>query len=73
MSNTNKTKPVTNQMVCGQIAKLEDEYSTYFNKNFNVDGSPDDIELEDIFNAPQDHVDDIIGYSKYCYRTYVLL
>lgn len=73
MSNTNKTKPVTNQMVCGQIAKLEDEYSTYFNKNFNVDGSPDDIELEDIFNAPQDHVDDIIGYSKYCYRKHGII
>lgn len=56
-----------NEVVVGSVT-VKTEYSTHFAENFNVDGSPSSIDLEDIFNAPQDNIDDIIGYAKYCYR-----
>lgn len=59
-----------NKMVLGAVSKVNSAYSTYFSKNFNVDGSPSDTELESIFNNPEDNMDDIVGYLKYCYRKY---
>lgn len=60
-------------MALGAVAKASTEFSTYFEENFNVDGSPSSVDLEAIFNAPQDHIDDIVGYSKYCYRKHGII
>lgn len=49
------------------------QYSTHFSKNFNVDGSPTDVDLEAIFNYPQDNIENIVGYAKYCYRKYGII
>lgn len=65
-------KVVTQQMCLGAISK-QSKYSTHFDQNFNVDGSPDSVTLESIFNAPQDNIDDIVGYAKYCYRKYGII
>lgn len=62
----------TQEMCLGAIAK-NSKYSTHFNTNFNIDGSPSSVTLESIFNAPQDNIKDIIGYSKYCYRKYGII
>lgn len=59
-------------LVLGAVG-TRSEYSTHFDQNFNVDGSPSNITLESIFNAPQDNIDDIIGYAKYCYRKYGII
>ena len=64
---------VKNRLALGAISRANNEFSTYFEKNFNVDGSPTHVNLESIFNAPQDHINDIIGYSKYCYRKYGII
>ena len=64
---------VKKEEVClGSVTKMG-QYSTHFEENFNVDGTPESIDLEGIFNAPQEHIDDIVGYSKYCYRKYGLI
>lgn len=63
---------VTTSMVVGSIGK-KDQYSTHFDKNFNVDGSPSKVDLESIFNAPQDNIENIVGYAKYCYRKYGII
>ena len=60
------------ELVVGEISK-KSQYSTHFAKNFNIDGSPDGVTLEDIFNAPQDNIKDIIGYAKYCYRKHGII
>ena len=63
----------TKQEVClGTVTKMG-QYSTHFEENFNVDGTPESIDLEGIFNAPQEHISEIVGYSKYCYRKYGLI
>lgn len=62
----------TQEMCLGAISKSS-QYSTYFEENFNQNGSPSNVDLENIFNAPQDYIDDIVGYSKYCYRKYGLI
>lgn len=59
-------------LVLGAVS-VRSEYSTHFDQNFNVDGSPSNVTLESIFNAPQDNIDDIIGYAKYCYRKYGII
>lgn len=43
-------------------------YSKYFNKTFNVNGSPKKFELEKYFLNPQDNIDKIISLSKYYYN-----
>lgn len=60
-------------VVTAAVKKFKTSYSTHFEENFNVDGSPSSVDLEAIFNAPQDHIDDIIGYSKYCYRKHGII
>lgn len=65
--------PPQYEMVVGTAKTSGSQYSTHFNENFNVDGTPDGIDLEGIFNAPQEHIEDIVGYSKYCYRKYGLI
>lgn len=72
MENKNTTA-AQNALALGAVTKASSEFSTYFEKNFNVDGSPNSIDLEAIFNAPQDHIDDIVGYSKYCYRKHGII
>lgn len=72
MTTKQEIKKVEGELCLGAIAK-NSEYSTHFNQNFNVDGSPDSVSLESIFNAPQDNVKDIVGYSKYCYRKYGII
>lgn len=62
----------TTEMVLGAVSK-KDQYSTHFDKNFNVDGSPSKVDLESIFNAPQDNIENIVGYAKYCYRKYGII
>lgn len=49
------------------------QYSTHFQERFNVDGTPESTDLESIFNNPQDHIDDIVSYSKYCYRKHGII
>ena len=61
------------EMIIGAVTASTDSYSTHFEQNFNVDGSPNKVDLEAIFNAPQDHIDNIVGYSKYCYRKYGII
>lgn len=63
----------TQEVICGEKIPMKSQYSTYFEQNFNVDGSPTSVELESIFNAPQDNIEQIVGYSKYCYRKYGLI
>lgn len=65
--------PPQSEMVLGKAVNSGSQYSTHFNENFNVDGTPDGIDLEGIFNAPQEHIEEIVGYSKYCYRKYGLI
>ena len=60
------------ELVLGAKSK-NDKYSTHFNKNFNVDGSPSSVDLEAIFNAPQDNIENIVGYAKYCYRKHGII
>lgn len=72
MANTTKSKDITTEMCLGAISK-KTEYSTYFDKNFNVDGSPSSVDLENIFNSPQDNIENIVGYSKYCYRKHGII
>lgn len=61
------------EIITCAVSELNNEYSTYFNKNFNVDGSPTDVDLENIFNSPQDYINEIVGYSKYSYRKYGII
>ena len=49
----------TQEMCLGAISKSS-KYSTHFDQNFNLDGSPDSVTLENIFNSPQDNIDDIV-------------
>ena len=70
MSETKKTKQ---EVVIGAKIPTATSYSTYFEKNFNVDGSPSNVDLEAIYNAPQDNIETIVAYSKYCYRKYGLI
>lgn len=72
MANT-KDKAAEAQLCLGAISKAKSEYSTHFDQNFNVDGSPSSVDLEDIFNAPQDNIEEIIGYAKYCYRKHGII
>lgn len=65
-------KQIKEEVCLGAAAKMG-QYSTHFEQNFNVDGTPESIDLEGIFNAPQEHIDEIVGYSKYCYRKYGLI
>lgn len=67
----NETKQ-TKEVIVGAISR-NTEYSTHFSQNFNVDGSPSDVDLESIFNSPEDNIDDIVGYSKYCYRKHGII
>lgn len=60
-------------MVGGAKVEMSSQYSTHFSERFNVDGSPSDVDLEGMFNAPQDYIDKIMGYSKYCYRKFGLI
>ena len=62
----------TQEMCLGAISKSS-KYSTHFDQNFNLDGSPDSVTLENIFNSPQDNIDDIVGYAKYCYRKHGII
>lgn len=64
---------IKHELCVGAVTKMENQYSTHFEENFNVDGTPEGIDLEGIFNAPQEHIDEIVGYSKYCYRKYGLI
>lgn len=59
-----------NDVVLAAVKVIDNSssYSKLFNENFNVDGSPSSYDLESIFNNPQDNIESIIGYSKYCYR-----
>lgn len=79
MSNTTASNAaqiqstLSNEPCLGAVSKVNSQFSTYYEENFNVDGSPKSVELEAIFNAPQDHISDIVGYSKYCYRKYGII
>lgn len=73
MDNNTKTADAYQSLALGAVTKASTEFSTYFEKNFNVDGSPSAIDLEAIFNAPQDHIEAIVGYSKYCYRKHGII
>lgn len=68
MTKENKT----NEIVVGAVS-TRSSYSTYFDQNFNVDGTPSEVDLEAIFNAPQDNIENIVGYAKYCYRKYGII
>ncbi len=59
--------------IVGAVKSNTSSYSTHFTKNFNVDGSPSSTDLESIFNNPQDNIDDIVAYSKYCYRKHGII
>lgn len=72
MSKTEKPV-VQNEVVVGQKVPTTTQYSTYFEKNFNVNGAPSNVDLEAIYNAPQDNIETIVAYSKYCYRKYGLI
>lgn len=61
------------EIVLGSVIKQSGSYSTYFEDRFNTNGTPKDIDLERIFCAPQDHINDIVKYSKYCYRKYGII
>lgn len=62
----------TSELIIG-AKSVGNQYSTHFSKNFNVDGSPTDVDLEAIFNYPQDNIENIVGYAKYCYRKYGII
>lgn len=64
---------VKNELCMGALVPVKSQYSTYHEENYNVDGSPNGVDLESIFNAPQDNIKQIVGYSKYCYRKYGLI
>lgn len=64
---------VKNELCMGAKVQMSGQYSTYFEQNFNQNGSPSSVDLESIFNAPQDNIEAIVGYSKYCYRKYGLI
>ena len=64
---------VKNELCMGAVVPVKSQYSTYHEENYNVDGSPNGVDLENIFNAPQDNIKQIVGYSKYCYRKYGLI
>lgn len=64
---------LTNEVELCAVNKIKGSYSTYFDKNFNVDGSPASTDLEKMFNAPQDNIQDIVAYSKYCYRKHGII
>lgn len=66
------SEKIVDEVCLGAVTKMG-QYSTHFEENFNVDGTPEGIDLEGIFNAPQEHIDEIVGYSKYCYRKYGLI
>ena len=72
MTTKQETKKIEGELCLGAISK-NSKYSTHFNQNFNVDGSPDTVSLESIFNNPQDNIENIVGYSKYCYRKYGII
>lgn len=72
MTTKQEIKKVESELCLGAISK-NSKYSTHFNQNFNVDGSPDAVSLESIFNNPQDNIETIVGYSKYCYRKYGII
>lgn len=72
MTTKQENKKVEGELCLGAISK-NSKYSTHFNQNFNVDGSPDTVSLESIFNNPQDNIENIVGYSKYCYRKYGII
>lgn len=61
------------EAVVASVQKVTTSYSTHFEENFNVDGSPSSVDLERIFNAPQDYITEIVGYSKYCYRKHGII
>ncbi|MCK9191175.1 MAG: hypothetical protein M0P10_06505 [Sphaerochaetaceae bacterium] len=61
------------ELELGAVRELSDSYSKHFDKNFNVDGSPSNTDLEAIFNNPQDNISNIIAYSKYCYRKHGII
>ena len=64
MSNTTASNAaqiqstLSNEPCLGAVSKVNSQFSTYYEENFNVDGSPKSVELEAIFNAPQDHISD---------------
>lgn len=62
-----------NEIVVGAVGTMKSAYSTHFTKNFNVDGSPSGTDLEAIFNNPQDNIENIVAYSKYCYRKHGII
>lgn len=62
----------TKEFVVGQVG-VKTSYSTYFDQNFNVDGTPTEVDLEAIFNKPQDNIENIVGYAKYCYRKHGII
>lgn len=60
------------EIVVGSI-RNNSKYSTYFEQNYNVDGTPKDYQLENMFKKPWDNVENIVTYSKYCYRKYGII
>ena len=64
---------INNIPVVGAVNEIKTSYSTHFSENFNVDGSPEGTELEDIFNNPQNNIESIVAYSKYCYRKHGII
>ena len=64
---------ITQEAVVAAVQNFKTSYSTHFEENFNVDGSPSSVDLEKIFNAPQDNIKEIVGYSKYCYRKHGII
>ena len=64
---------INNIPVVGAVNEVKTSYSTHFSENFNVDGSPEGTELEDIFNNPQNNIESIVAYSKYCYRKHGII
>ena len=67
-----KTDVGQSELVLGSKGK-DVKYSTHFNKNFNVDGSPSSVDLESIFNDSQSNIENIVGYAKYCYRKHGII
>lgn len=63
---------VTREFVVGKVG-VQTSYSTHFDQNFNVDGTPSEVDLEAIFNSPQDNIENIVGYAKYCYRKHGII
>lgn len=64
---------IIQEAVVAAVQNFKTSYSTHFEENFNVDGSPSSVDLEKIFNAPQDNIKEIVGYSKYCYRKHGII